>query len=471
MTTVGGGIAGLSAAWYAQQQQIDYTLIESGDGWGGKIQTEHVNTASGRVVVEWGPDAFITQKPWALQLAHDLGLDDQLLGTNDDQRQIYVWNRGRLQTLPDGLLMIIPTRFLPFALSSLISPLGKLRMGLEAFIPSKDDDEDESLADFVRRRLGQEALDKLAEPLMSGIYNTDAESQSLMATFPRFRALEQKYGSLTRGMLAMQRQRKARPTSDERKPSMFMSFKDGMQTLIDTLVDRLTGDCRLNTGLQSIEATAGGYRLRLDDGRWIDTQQVVLALPAYASATLLAGLAPASAALLRNVDYVSTGTLSLAYRKSDLHKVPDGFGVVIPQSAGRDINAITVSSTKFDHRAPDDIVLLRAFYGGARTPHTYQQDDETLQATVRRELKTIYGITADPIFTRVLRNQRATPQYTVGHRERVARIEAGLPAGLTVVGSPYHGVGVPDCVHQSQQAIERIAPDLKANPITEPELV
>jgi protoporphyrinogen/coproporphyrinogen III oxidase len=299
-------------------------------------------------------------------------------------------------------------------------------MGLEAFIPSKDDDEDESLADFVQRRLGQEALDQLAEPLMSGIYNTDVESQSLMATFPRFRALEQKYGSLTRGMLAMQRQRKAHSSSNAHKPSMFMSFKDGMQTRINTLVDRLTGDCRLNTGLQSIEATAGGYRLRLDDGSWIDTQQVVLALPAYASATLLAGLAPASAALLRSVDYVSIGTLSLAYHKSDLRKVPDGFGVVIPQSAGRDINAITVSSTKFNHRAPDDIVLLRAFYGGARTPHTYQQDDETLQATVRRELKTIYGITADPIFTRVLRNQRATIYRRTSragrqHRSRLTR--------------------------------------------------
>ena len=210
---VGGGIAGLSTAYYLQKAGVPYILLEQGDRWGGKINTEHVTVADGSTfVVEGGPDSFITQKPWGAALARDLGLSTHMLGTNERQRQTYVLHKGKPKALPDGVLMIVPTKFKPFVFSTLISPWGKLRMGMDLFIPPRRDDGDETLAEFVRRRLGSECLDKIAEPLMSGIYNAEADKQSLLATFPRFRELEAQHGSVTKGMLASQRARMAAST-------------------------------------------------------------------------------------------------------------------------------------------------------------------------------------------------------------------------------------------------------------------
>jgi protoporphyrinogen/coproporphyrinogen III oxidase len=254
VAVVGGGIAGLSTAYYLQQAGLQYTLLEQSDSWGGKILTDQIDVAgAGSFVVEGGPDSFISQKPWALQLARELGMEDRLLGTNDDRRQIFVLNNGRPTPLPDGVLLIVPTKIKPFALSPLLSPLGKLRMGFDLFIPAKRDGQDETLADFITRRLGSEALDKIAEPLMSGIYNAEAEKQSLLATFPRFRALEEKHGSLIRGMLASRRPssngtgtQSAGPQPAGQKPvSMFVSFKDGTTELVQALLEALTGDLQL----------------------------------------------------------------------------------------------------------------------------------------------------------------------------------------------------------------------------------
>ncbi|MGJ3239239.1 MAG: protoporphyrinogen oxidase [Anaerolineae bacterium] len=459
LVIIGGGIAGLSSAYYAQQAGIPYALHEASGRWGGKIQTEHIDTETGRFVVEWGPDAFITQKPYAYQLATELGLDAELIGTNDEQRTIYVLSDGRLRTLPDGMMLIIPTRFAPFARSALISPLGKLRMGLEAFIPARTDDSDESLANFVRRRLGQEALDKLAEPLMSGIYNTNAEDQSVLATFPRFRAIEKQYGSLTRGMLDAKRKRP--PTRSSK--SMFMSFREGMGTLISALVDVLDGDLHLNSTLTDLKRVSDGYQLTWDDGTQSHAQQVILTTSAPVATRLLQSVAPDSANLLGRMCYVATGTVSLAYHQRDVAQLPTGFGVVIPRSERRQINAITISSTKFSHRAPVDAVLLRVFFGGARTPQTFALDDEALIETVQDDLQDIVGIHAQPILTRIVRHPQATPQYTVGHLDHVRAIENGLPPGLRVSGSAYHGVGVPDCIHDAQQVIASLL--LETHPV------
>ncbi len=241
---VGGGIAGLSAAWYLQQRGLSYTLLEQSDRWGGKLLTER----TGGFVVEGGPDSFITQKPWGVQLARELGLGERLLGTNDAARKVYVLHKGRPTPLPDGVLLIVPTKLKPFVLSGLISPLGKLRMGLDLFIPARRAAQDETLADFVTRRLGREALDKIAEPLLSGIYNAEADKQSLLATFPRFRQLEQEHGSLTRGILASRRSRHAapQPATNGKAPSMFTSFVGGMDELVQALCAQLTGDLRLD---------------------------------------------------------------------------------------------------------------------------------------------------------------------------------------------------------------------------------
>ncbi|MCC6169983.1 MAG: protoporphyrinogen oxidase [Caldilineaceae bacterium] len=476
---IGGGISGLATAYYLQRQAereqrpLRYTLLERSRRAGGKIITEQVAGFGDQpFVVEGGPDSFITQKPWALQLARELGLEERILGANDHLRKTYVLNRGKPTPLPDGVLMIVPTRFLPFALSPLISPLGKLRMGLDFFIPAKRDDEDETLADFIRRRLGDEALDKIAEPLMSGIYNAEAERQSLLATFPRFRDIEKRHGSLIRGMLASKRSPKPAATNGTSpKPvSMFTSLHDGTQELVDTLFGRLTGDICLGVAVTAIAAQPdrSGYRLTLDDGTALLARQVALATPAFVSADLLRPLSPGAADLLASIRYVSTGTISLGFRRDEVAHPLNGFGVVIPRSERRPINAITWSSTKFNHRAPDGHVLLRVFFGGSRNPQMVDRSDEELLAIARRELDALLGIRAEPVFHRLFRWRNATPQYDAGHLQRVAAIEAALPTGIYVTGSPYRGIGIPDCVHQAQGTAGQVWQHLTT--VSQPEL-
>jgi oxygen-dependent protoporphyrinogen oxidase len=462
---VGGGIAGLSTAWGLQKQGVPYTVLEQSARWGGKVCTERVHVADvGEFVVEGGPDSFITQKPGGVQLARELGLGDDLIGVNDAMRKVYVVHKGKPTPMPDGVLLIVPTRFKPFVFSPLISPWGKLRMGMDLFIPARKGDADETLADFVRRRLGSEALDKIAEPLLSGIYNAEAEKQSVLATFPRLRALEVEYGSLTKGMLASRRRphnNGAAAAAPSAKPlPLFMSLRGGTEQLAEALVARLTGDLRLNTAVDSIvKAPDGGYRLHLGDGSTLDARAVVLATPTWVAAGLLRDLAPQAAALLDAVRYVSTGTISLAYRTEQMARPLKGFGLVVPSSEKRPINAITWSSAKFAHRAPDNYALLRVFFGGSRSPQSMDLDDEALLAMVRGELRAFLGIEADPLFHRIYRWRNGNPQYDVGHLERVAAVEAALPPSLYVTGSPYRGVGIPDCVKQGQdtaQVVEQL---------------
>lgn len=465
---LGGGITGLSVAWYLQQQSgsrpIHYTVLEKSARWGGKVATETISGYGEQpFVVEVGPDSFLTQKPWALQLARELGLGDRLLPTNDHLRKTFVLNRGKMTPLPDGVMLIVPTKIMPFATSPLFSIPGKLRMALEPFIPAKRDGQDETLSEFVGRRLGREAVDKLAEPLLAGIFNADAERQSILATFPRFREMEAKHGSLVKGMLAARKQRAVPPPSANGGPpkapvSTFMSLRGGVQELTDTLVDRLTGDLRLQTGVSALTRLAdGGYTLQLDDGSALSADVVILALPAGPAAHLLQPLAPQAAALLGDLRYVSTGTISLAFRRDEVAHPLDGFGVVIPRSEGRPINAITWTSTKFHHRVPEGYVMVRVFFGGSRSPESMELSDLDLEKLARAQLAEIMGIRATPTLHRIYRWTDAQPQYDVGHLQRVGQIEAALPADLFLTGSPYRGVGLPDCVRQAKETAQKVA--------------
>ena len=471
---IGGGITGLSSAYYLQKAAetqslpIHYTILESSPRLGGKIKTEMVHGADGQCfVVEDGPDCFLTQKPWALDLAIELGMEKRLLGTNDSQRKVYVLNKGKPTPLPDGVLLIVPTKFMPFALSPLISPLGKLRMGMDLFIAPKKDDQDETLAEFITRRLGNEALDKIAEPLMSGIYNAEADRQSVLATFPRFRDIEKKHGSLIKGMLASRNARatgaSAQPaasTTNGRPKTVFATLRDGTEELPSELSRRLTGTIKLNARVHSIAAHQDGrYTLTVDtpDGsQEIFADSVLLTTPAYVTADILRSLAPAASDLLDKIRYVSTGTISLAYRSDDLQGAISGFGLVIPRSENRPINAITFSSTKFDHRAPEGQFLIRVFFGGSRSPQSMQLGDEELLDTVRQQIHELLGIDAEPLFHRIHRWDRADPQYDIGHLDRVDSIEHSLPTRIYVAGSPYRGVGIPDCVHHAQIVTDKM---------------
>lgn len=471
VTIVGGGITGLSAAWYVQQEtarqgiDITYSLLEQSDRWGGKILTETVTGYGARpFIIEAGPDSFLSQKPWAAQLARELGIADQFLPTNDGRRQTFILHNGRPTPLPDGVMLIAPTKIRPFLQSRLISPWGKLRMGLDWFIPPKTDDTDETLAQFIQRRLGQEALDKIAEPLLSGIYNADAELQSMMATFPRFRDMEKEYGSLIKAMLAAKKSR-TQTSPNGNAPSMFTSFKPGMEELTLALREQLTGDCRLGIKVERLEIRdwrltsdlqSPIYQLHLSDGSTLPTNTIILAVPSFISASLLADIAPQAAETLRQIRYVSTGTVSLAYKRDEIDHPLNGFGIVIPRSERRRINAVTWSSTKFDHRAPEGFALLRVFFGGSRTPEMMDVPDEALLPIAQAELREMMGITAVPLFHRIYRWQQSNPQYDVGHLERVAAIEASLPPGIFVTGSPYRGVGVPDCVKQAKDTAVKV---------------
>ena len=293
---------------------------------------------------------------------------------------------------------------------------------------------------------------------MAGIYNAEADKQSIMATFPRFRMLEKQHGSLIRGMLASRKQRQAASDGEASgKISAFMSFYGGTSELIEALVPQLHGDLRTNARVVQITQDGDStYNLRLEDGTKLEADVVLLTTPAYVTADLVREVAPQVAKHLNEIRYVSTGTISLAYRATDIPQPLDGFGLVIPGSEKRRINAITVASTKFDHRAPEGYVLMRIFFGGSRSPETMELKDEALVQAVRSELQSILSIEAEPLFHRVYRWWNANPQYDVGHLDRVEAIEAALPVGLYVTGSPYRGVGLPDCVHQSQQVAKKV---------------
>lgn len=487
VAVVGGGISGLSTAWYVEKQAaaqgvpVVCSVYESADRWGGRILTDIVDHEEGRFVVEGGPDSFLTaQKPWALDLAVDLGLADRLLGTNDAARKVYVLSKGRPVLLPDGVFLLIPTKFKPFLLSPLISPLGKLRMGLDLFIPARKGDADETLGDFVTRRLGSEALDKIAEPLLSGIYNAEAQRQSLLATFPRFRETELAYGSLIRGMLAGKAQARkdrgagagtqARVLADGRPNSMFVSFVAGTEEIVAGLTRGLGARLRAGVGVKSLRLGVGGeYLLEVSSGgkhapadEVIPADAVVLAIPAYDAAGLLGSVCPEAAGILGTVRYVSTGTLSLAYRRDASLERLGGFGVLVPGSEKRPLNALTWSSIKFDHRAPEGHSLLRVFFGGSRSPGSMQLDDGELLHVAKKELRSIMGITKEPLFHRVYRWERANAQYDVEHLKRVEAVEQAVPPGIWVTGSPYRGVGLPDCVHQGQMTADKVVERLQS---------
>ena len=456
IVVVGGGITGMSAAYALQQHDVRVTLIERSARLGGKIQTDIVDDG-GTFVVEGGPDSFVAQKPWAVELARKLGIAEQLQGSEPMRPSTMVLRKGRLHALPEGVMLVVPTRVGPFVRSGLISPLGKLRMALDAMIPARPGNDDESLANFVRRRLGQEALDTLAEPLMAGIHSADAEHQSLLATFPRFREVERAHGSLIRGMRAARRN--AAPLASNRPAwatSPFVTLQGGVGTLAAALGAALTCELRLNSSVRALRKNRldHTYTLQLDDGSQLLADAVVMTTPAYAAAELLAEAAPTLAAALQRIPYVSTATVNLAFDARDLTRPLPGYGVIIPHSEGRRINACTISSRKFAGRAPGGTVLVRAFVGGARTPAALALDDGALEALVRQELRAILGIDAAPRWCRIYRWERSNPQYQVGHLDLVAALMAACPPGLLLAGAAYRGVGIPDCIKQGSDAAE-----------------
>ena len=468
VTIIGGGIAGLATAFYLQKRRqefglsLDYALLESNPYFGGKIITETVDD----FIIEGGPDSFLTQKPEGLQLCRDLGLTDRLLPTNDDRRNVFVLSKGKLVPFPGGFRLTVPTEFVPFALSPLISPWGKVRMGLDLLTPARQEQTDESVASFFRRRLGQEAVDKIAGPMMAGIYMADPERLSIQSTFPMFVALEKKYGSLIKGMRAAKKRRPPTNGQSGKAPAMFTSLRGGMQELSTCLVQQLQGDLRTNCQVSDIRYLNPGFEIIFAQSNLtpLRTDAVILAVPAYIAARLLTSTAPELATKLEQIRYVSTATVSLGYRRADVVDQHDfnGFGFMIPRSEGQQIAACTWSSTKFNDRASDEDVLLRVFIGGDGRGHLAEQPDEALLKLAKTTVAELMGLTADPLLSRVFRWPNGSPQYDVGHLGRVSEIETLVDKvpGLHLTGSAYRGIGIPDCIKQAVSLVDRLSGQL-----------
>ncbi len=457
---LGGGIAGLAAAYQAvflahergwPTERI--VLFEADDRLGGKITTLRRDG----FVVEGGPDTFLATKPWAVELCRELGIEDRLRGTNPHRKATYVLHRGRLEPLPDGLTMMIPTRFAPMLRTRLLTWPEKARMGLDFFLPPRRTEDDESLGAFITRRLGRGAYEGLIEPLLSGIYAGDGDRLSMPATFPYLRDLEQQYGGLIKGALAMRRKMGKRAPGTR---SAFLTPETGLAEIVEALEAYLRAHGAAlwtRTPVTALTPTAEGFRITTPQGQFF-ARAVVLATPAYITADLVAPFAPEAAAALRGIPYTTTATVSLAYRESDLPRPLDGYGYVIPRREGREALACTWTSTKFPHRAPEGYALLRVFVGRDGQEDAIPWTEDALVAIARRELAQTLGITAAPLFAEVFVWPQAMPQYTLGHLERVAAAEKALAPwpNLALAGNAYRGIGIPDCIRSGREAVRKL---------------
>lgn len=481
---IGGGIAGLAAAYELERArgagaEVEYTLFESRERLGGSLASEIVNG----VVLERGPDSFLSEKPAGAELCRELGLADQLTPSNDANRKTYIVVKNRLVPLPDGLMFLIPTKLVPTALSGLFSPATKIRMALELLHPPRPSGHDESVAALVERHFGQEAVDRLADPLLSGIYGGDATQLSARTVLPKLVEMETQYGSLTRGMLAAHRQMRAkmvaalaasgngtggtqgqsaqRPNAGPR--SIFTTLKGGLQQLVDALEARLNPKwVRKSTAVSSMERVGDGWQIRCADAVE-NYDAVIVASPAWVAGGLVAATDAGLGDDLSAIPYSSSITVNLVFDEAQLGPLPDGFGFLVPAVEGRAMLACTFVHRKFAGRTPTGKAVLRAFLGGAKNEALLDQSDEVLVATVRRELSEILGarvvgphIPAEA--TQVSRWRRAMAQYAVGHQDRMNRVKeraANLP-GLRLAGNAYDGIGIPDCIRTGRNAAKEL---------------
>ncbi len=461
IAVVGGGISGLAAAHRLVEldPSCGVTVLEAGSRLGGVLSTAH----EGGYQVERSADNFITTIPWGLKLCERLGLSDQLIQTNPAHRQTYVVRRGRLYKLPDGFLMMAPTRLWPLAVTPILSPLGKLRAACEYFIPPRKDDADESMGAFVRRRLGREAFERLVEPLVGAVYAADMEKLSVEATLSRFRDMEREHGSLIR---AMRHQMKSRPKAKAEsgaRYSMFVTLRNGLTSLIEALAGRLPeGAVRLNTPVERLERCGDGWRLcqagpASTDAAAEEFDAVVLATPSHVAARLLRPVDAELAGQLAKINHSGTAIVSLGYDRGQIGHSLDGMGAVVPAIEQSPLLACSFSSQKYAHRAPQGKVLLRVFVGGARRPELAEMDDEKLRPMVLKHTARLLSIRGQPEYCDIAHWPGTMPQYHVGHKGLVAGIEAGMAEipRLELCGNAFHGVGLPDCIHGGEQAAER----------------
>ncbi len=444
VVVAGGGITGLAAAYYLSRAGASVRLIDKAPRPGGVIQTIAVEGCT----LEQGPDSFLAAKPAAVELARELGLEGDIIGSNDSTRVTYVLRKGRLIPLPEGLMMVAPARVGPMVRTSLVGWGTKLRMGLEYFRRPRRMDGDRSVAEFMRDHYGEESLEYLGEPLLAGVYGGDPEKLSVRSVLGRFVEMEEKYGSLTRGALALRR------SGRTGGGPLFRTLKRGLGSMVDALVAAMAGKVEMiRAEAETVEAAGGGYRIRAA-GEWMEADGFVAACPAWAAAPLLRPVNARLAEVLETIPYHDAMTLSLGYRRQDCARLPPGFGFLVPRREREKMLACTFVHNKFDHRVPAGMAVLRCFFGR----DAIAMDDAGVVAAARRELERILDFSAEPVFSSLARWPRAMAQYTVGHEERAAEIESivrGIP-GLEVAGNSLRGIGIPDCIRSAREAAESL---------------
>ncbi|KEO85129.1 protoporphyrinogen oxidase [Tumebacillus flagellatus] len=478
---VGGGITGLATAYYidtkarAAGKSVKVTLFEADDKLGGKVQTERIDGFT----MERGPDSFLARKVAALNLIRELGIDDELVGQNPSSRKTYILHRKKLHRIPAGMNVGVPTQFVPFATTGLLSWRGKIRAGLDLVKPKAEVKGDQSIGLFLERRLGKEVVDYLAEPLLAGIYAGDLRNLSLRSTFPHLEGLEQKYGSLIKGMLAQAAQAKAEqktPPNPElgARPipnSVFLSFRSGLYRLIERLeyvLEQNGVEIRTGVAVRKVEKAEGEnaapYSVTVETGETLSADAVVLTAPTYDCARVLPEQFKQKA-YLTQLPYVSVANVVMAFGKGavDPDLVDGSAGFVVPRKEGRTITACTLTSNKWLHTAEKGKTLMRFYVGRAGDEQIVDKSDNDIIEKVRKDLYDTMRVDAQPLFTRITRWRKAMPQYTVGHLDRVKEfVEASrkeLP-GVYFAGSGYYGLGIPDCIGQGLSTAEQLLQDL-----------
>ena len=470
VVVVGGGISGLAAAHaLTKRGGAEVTLLERAPHLGGNIRTVEQDGFT----IDGGPDSWVVTKPHASALARAVGLGDRLIPTVEATRRVYVYANGALHALPEGLVLAVPTEIMPIVKTGLFSWDAKLRMALEPLIPPRAwlGDEDESIGDFVARRLGDEVSDRLAAPMLGGIFAGDAREISVRVAFPQFVDAEKVHGSLIRSMRAMRRARAKAANADAaakgegaKAPSAFVSLKGGMRELVDAVASHLgTTRIRTSTSVRAIEAGDGSngearYRVLLEGGESLGADAVILTSPMYVSSTVVRGLDAPLADALAAFHYASTATVFMAFRREAIAHALDATGFIVPRSPKHEILAATWVSSKWEHRAPEGQVLLRVFFGGAGRESVLANDDAALTALGLAELRSIMTIHGEPLFTRVFRFTRASPQPNVGHLGRLRAVNERLALwpGLAIATNGLEGIGIPDCIRQAEAAVASI---------------
>lgn len=458
VAVIGAGITGLSTAYYLHRQRPDLQLavLEASPRSGGILQTVERDG----FLIERGPDMFITRDPEALALCEELGFTDQLIKTNSNNRGAYLVHRGQLHKMPAGWTMMTPTNFWAIASTPLLSWKGKLRVLWELFARKRKDTSDESLASFTRRRLGHEAFDNIIQPLIGGIYTADPEKLSMNATLKSFADMERKGPGLIRGGIKLLKSRKGDSSSSGARYSMFVTPKDGMQSLADKIVDAIpNGTISHGVKVTGLRPSDNGIEITIEgeDAKRTFDKVVVTTSSQITAKILECGFAEISQRI-GQIPLAGASVLSMGYARKDIEHPLDAFGIVCPIKEERPLIAISISSEKFAGRAPEDHVLFRVFIGGALQPELLELTDEELIDSTRQQLNELLGVQSDPLFTEIARWTNSMPQYHIGHVELVEEIESLLESveNLEIAGNAYRGVGIPVCIREGKLAAERL---------------